>query len=63
MNQSLINELRALDVKIRVELNKLGEFEDANDASWATRNLRAELLAADANCLNGIAVLVAANKR
>lgn len=55
MNQSLINELRALEVSCRMEYNKLSD-EEKNDL------LVAQLLLARSNCLNGIAVLVAANK-
>lgn len=54
MHQALINELRACEVKIRVELNK-GEIDV--DEWW---ELKSQLLAAQASCLNGIAVLVAA---
>lgn len=61
MNQSLINELRALEVQIRQQLNKLEERPGAYDLTYYLE--KTKLLAARANVLNGIAVLVAANKR
>lgn len=63
MNQSLINELRAHDIKIRQEIAKVDEVRRETDDPTAMFLTYARLLSARADCLNGIAVLVASNKR
>jgi hypothetical protein len=63
MNQSLINELRALSIKIQIEMNAIEKDREAYDDPMRSFGVYAGLLNAKSHCLNGIAVLVAANKR
>lgn len=64
MNQALINELRARERDVAAEIFKLRElYKDEGDLP-AHRSLElSNLLQAQASLLNGIAILVAANKR
>jgi len=60
MNQSLINELRALDLRITKQIHMLDAHWSENPVNYKEAT---KLLLAKSNCLNGIAVLVAAKKR
>lgn len=63
MNQSLINELRACEIKIRMHIKTVEGHKEDPMYPLDDTQVYANLLLAQSNCLNGIATLVAGKAR